>query len=290
VPIEAGARLGPYTLLALRGRDGKGEVYRAHDTRSDRDVAIKILSPRYLDDPTLKKRLERELKAISQLEHPHVCTLHDVGSESGVDYLVTEYLDGVTLEDRLRRGPLTLPDVLRAGREIAEAMEAAHRRGIVHGDLEPGNVMLTEHGAKVLDFGLAKDVEVALAATATQAFMLSGPLTREGTLAGITPYTAPEQIEGRPADKRSDLWALGCVLYEMATGEQSFQGADQPSLIAAIMGSEPVPVSKRRPIAPERLDWLIGRCLAKSAERRWQSAGFLALELDAIDAERCCRS
>ena len=280
--LEAGTRLGPYEIVSLLGKGGMGEVYKARDTRLEREVAIKVLRAEWSGDPRFKERLEREAKKISQLQHPNVCTLYDVGSQDGVDYLVMEYLHGETVESRLKKGPLPIPEVLKIGSQIAEAIEAAHRRGVVHRDLKPGNVILTETGAKVLDFGLARDATPPGQAVDTQAGTFAAAITEEGSFAGTMPYMAPEQLEGRAADARADIWALGCVLYEMATGERPFRGATRASLVTAIMSAEPEPVSRKRSIAPERLDWVIKRCLAKDPERRWHSARDVAIELDAI--------
>jgi serine/threonine protein kinase len=280
--LEAGTRLGPYEIVSLLGKGGMGEVYKARDTRLERDVAIKVLRSEWSGDPRFKERLEREAKKISQLQHHNVCTVHDVGSQDGVDYLVMEYLHGETVESRLRKGALPIPDVLKIGSQIAEAIEAAHRRGVVHRDLKPGNVMLTESGAKVLDFGLARDATLPGQSADTQAATLAAAITEEGSMVGTMPYMAPELLEGRAADARADVWALGCVLYEMATGERPFRGATRASLTTAIMGAEPEPVSRKRSLAPERLDWVVKRCLAKDPERRWHSARDISIELDAI--------
>ena len=281
--LETGTRLGPYEIVSLLGKGGMGEVYKARDTRLEREVAIKVLRAEWSEDPRFKERLEREAKKISQLQHHNICTLHDVGSQDGVDYLVMEYLHGETVESRLNnKGPLPIPEVLKIGSQIAEAIEAAHRRGVVHRDLKPGNVILTAAGAKVVDFGLARDATPPGQAVDTQAATFAAPITEEGSFAGTMPYMAPEQLEGRAADARADIWALGCVLYEMATGERPFRGATRASLVTAIMSAEPEPVSRKRSIAPERLDWVMKRCLAKDPERRWHSARDVAIELDAI--------
>ncbi len=281
--LEPGSRLGPYEIVELRGKGGMGEVYLGRDTRLERDVAIKVLPEDLGQDTLYRQRLEREAKSLSQLSHPHICTLHDIGSEDGVDYLVMEYLEGETLEDRLRRGAMPLDEVATIGSQIAEAIDAAHRHGVVHRDLKPGNVMLTRDGAKVLDFGLAKGVvHAGLAVGDTQTPTVTQPLTGEGSILGTLQYMAPEQLEGKEADERSDIWGLGAVLYEMVTGARPFAGESQVRLMAAIMTSEPEPLRERRPVAPDRLDWLVSRCLEKAPERRWHSAHDLALELEAL--------
>ena len=261
-----------------------GEVYKARDTRLGRDVAIKVLPQHLTENPELRQRFEREARTISQLHHPHVCTVHDVGSEQGVDYLVMEYLEGETLEHRLRKGALAVAEVLGLGGQIAEAIEAAHRRGVVHRDLKPGNVMLTASGAKVLDFGLAREIVPREATTDTRAETLQAAITEEGTLVGTMPYMAPEQLRGKPADVRTDLWALGCVLYEMATGERPFRGESRADLMSAILVSQPEPPTRKQPLAPERLDGVVKRCLEKDPERRWQSARDVAIELEEISS------
>ena len=249
--LEPGSRLGPYEIVELRGKGGMGEVYLGRDTRLERDVAIKVLPEELGQDTLYRQRLEREAKSLSQLSHPHICTLHDIGSEDGVDYLVMEYLEGETLEDRLRRGALPLEEVATIGSQIAEAIDAAHRHGVIHRDLKPGNVMLTRDGAKVLDFGLAKGVVRAGPAVGdTQTPTVTQPLTGEGSILGTLQYMAPEQLEGKEADERSDIWGLGAVLYEMVTGARPFAGESQVRLMAAIMTSEPEPLRDRRPVAP----------------------------------------
>jgi Tol biopolymer transport system component len=262
-----------------------GEVYRARDTRLDREVAVKVLPSHLAASPERRERFEREARAISSLSHPNVCTLFDVGHDGGSDYIVMEYLEGETLADRIGRGPLPLEQLVRYGAEIASALEAAHRRGIVHRDLKPGNVVLTRSGAKVLDFGLARVAEEreadALAATATAL----KPLTEEGTLLGTMPYMAPEQLEGRAADARTDIFALGAVLYEMATGRRAFSGTSRASLIAAIMEQQPPPIASLQPMAPASLERIVRRCLAKDPEERWQSALDVAHELRSVAAE-----
>src|SRR6266568_2808566 len=229
--LSPGTRLGPYEILATAGSGGMGEVYRARDTRLDRIVAVKVLPALFSEDPIRRQRFEREARAISTLSHPHICALYDVGREGGIDFLVMEYLEGVTLADRLAKGALPPDQVLRHAIEIAGALDAAHREGVVHRDLKPGNIMLAKSGAKVLDFGLAKlkwtkgtPAAPGLSALPT---VEDRPLTAEGTIVGTLQYMAPEQLEGKEADARTDIFALGTVLYEMATGQRAFKGKSQ---------------------------------------------------------------
>lgn len=272
--------MGPYEITAPAGAGGMGEVYRAHDSRLNRDVAIKVLPDHLSSSPELRERFEREARAISQLSHPHICVLYDIGKHVNADYLVLEYLEGETLGTRLRKGPLPADQVLKYGAQIADALDKAHRSGVVHRDLKPDNVMLTKSGVKLLDFGLAKplatpgNISSSIAAT-----MNYGPLTAEGTLVGTFQYMSPEQLEGREADARSDLFALGCVLYEMSTGKRAFDGKSTASVVAAIMHTEPAPLTECAPLSPPSLEWAIRRCMAKDPEERWQNAGDLAGEL-----------
>jgi Tol biopolymer transport system component len=275
-----GAKLGPYEILSPLGAGGMGEVYRAKDTRLDRDVAIKLLPGHLSRSPEFKQRLEREAKAISQLAHPHICTLHDVGTHDGSDYLVMELLEGETLAQRLSKGALPIDQVLRHGIEIASALDAAHRKGIVHRDLKPGNVMLTKGGAKLLDFGLAKSASVL--ESDPSAVTVTQPLTGKGTIVGTFQYMAPEQLEGAEADARTDIFAFGAVLYEMATGKRAFEGHSRASLIASIMSSQPRPISQLQPMTPPALDHLVRLCLAKDPEDRIQTAHDVKLQLDWI--------
>jgi Tol biopolymer transport system component/tRNA A-37 threonylcarbamoyl transferase component Bud32 len=272
--------LGPYEIVAQAGAGGMGEVYRARDSRLNREVAIKILPDHLSKNPELRERFEREARAISQLSHPHICVLYDIGQHEGSDYLVLEYLEGETLGARLRRGPLATDQALRYGAQIADALDKAHRRGVVHRDLKPDNIMLTKSGAKLLDFGLAKPLATAAKNVSnSMATMTHSPLTSEGTLVGTYQYMAPEQLEGREADARSDLFAFGCVLYEMAAGKRAFDGKSTASVVASIMNSEPAPVSTVAPLTPPALEWAIRKCLAKDPEERWQSAADLASEI-----------
>jgi Tol biopolymer transport system component len=263
-----------------------GEVYRAHDTRLGRDVAIKMLSPHLAATPEVRARFEREARTISQLSHPHICTLYDIGRAPGeagsgeADYLVMELLEGETLAHRLEKGPLPVAEVLTLGAQVADALDRAHRASVVHRDLKPGNVMLTKAGAKLMDFGLARAAGLGPApGIMTESPTVSRPLTAEGTIVGTFQYMAPEQLEGKEADARSDLWALGCVLYEMATGKRAFEGESQASLIAAILDREPRPITELKPMSPPALEHLLRRCLAKDPDERWQSARDVMQEL-----------
>jgi eukaryotic-like serine/threonine-protein kinase len=257
-----------------------GEVYKARDTRLERTVAVKVLAQHLSASPEVRQRFEREAKTISQLSHPHICALYDVGNQDGVEYLVMEYLEGETLAERLVKGPLPLEQTLRFGIESADALDKAHRQGIVHRDLKPGNVMLTKSGVKLLDFGLAKAVQPASSASALTSLPTEGPaLTAEGTLLGTFQYMAPEQLEGKEADVRTDIFAFGAVLYEMATGQKAFSGRSRASLIGAILKDEPPPISTVQPMTPPALDRIVNTCLAKDPEERWQSAADIKREL-----------
>ncbi|HWC66063.1 MAG TPA: serine/threonine-protein kinase, partial [Thermoanaerobaculia bacterium] len=279
--LAAGTKLGPYEVISALGAGGMGEVYKARDTRLGRDVAVKVLPEHLSQSPESKMRFEREAKAVSQLSHPHICALYDVGNADGVEYLVMELLEGQILSDRLSRGPLPREQVLEYGKQIAEALDAAHRRSLVHRDLKPANVMITRSGVKLLDFGLAK----AMGSRAEEAEVTSlpteedRPLTERGTILGTFQYMAPEQLEGKPADARTDIFALGCVLYEMATGKKAFSGSSRASLISSIMSSEPAPISAVQPMTPPALDRIVRTCLAKDPDERWQSAHDVKSEL-----------
>ena len=280
--LAAGARLGPYEILSALGAGGMGEVYKARDTRLDRTVAIKVLPSHLSSSEEVRQRFEREAKTISQLSHPYICALYDVGNHDGVEYLVMELLEGETLADRLARGPLSPEYTLRYGIEIADALDEAHRRGVVHRDLKPGNVMLTKAGVKLLDFGLAKAIAPAVPPAAVTSFPTEAArsnLTKEGTIAGTLQYMAPEQLEGKKADPRTDIFSLGVVLYEMATGKKAFSGTSPASLISSIMTAEPQPISVVQPMTPPALDHVVKTCLAKAPDDRWQSARDVACEL-----------
>ena len=256
-----------------------GEVYRAKDTRLERTVAIKVLPKEMSADAVRKQRFEREAKTISSLNHPNICTLHDIGSQEGVDYLVMECVEGETLAKRLEKGALPLEQVLKFGAQIADALDKAHRAGIVHRDLKPGNIMLTPTGAKLLDFGLAKPTApLASAATLTAATPRSA-VTEQGTILGTFQYMSPEQVEGKELDSRSDIFSLGVVLYEMVTGKKAFEGRSQLSVASAILEKEPAPIIGIKPTTPPVLDHALKKCLAKTPDERWQSAGDLASEL-----------
>jgi serine/threonine protein kinase len=256
-----------------------GEVYKARDTRLDRSVAIKVLPEHRYSTPQARERFEREAKAISSLNHPHICTLHDVGQQDGMDYLVMEYLEGQTLADRLKKGSLPLDQVLQLAIQITGALDAAHRHGVIHRDLKPGNIMLTKPGAKLLDFGLAR-VRATEGPSATTALPTeTAPLTGEGTILGTLQYMAPEQLEGKEADARTDIFALGAVIYEMATGRRAFEGKSQASLISSIMTANTPALSTVQAMAPPALDHVVKVCLAKEPDERWQTAKDVCVEL-----------
>lgn len=283
--LQPGTTLGSYEIVSLLGEGGMGQVYRAIDKRLDRSVAVKVLPSHLASHPGFRERFEREARSISSLSHPHVCALYDVGSEGEVEYLVMEYLEGETLAERLSRGRLPLDQALRYGAEIALALDAAHRKGITHRDLKPGNVMLTSSGVKLLDFGLAKTAAVPVLGPDAPT-MQHTPVTSEGSLVGTFQYMAPEQLEGTAVDHRTDIFALGAVLYEMVTGRRAFDGRSRASIIAAILDAEPAPIAATQKTAPESLDRVIRTCLEKSPDERFQSARDVALQLRWIADER----
>ena len=282
--LTSGTKLGPYEIQAPLGAGGMGEVYRARDTRLERAVAIKILSAHLCQNAEARDRIDREARAISSLRHPNICHLYDVGEEDGISYLVMEYLEGETLGDRLHKGPLPLEQVLKVGAEICDGLEKAHRSGVVHRDLKPSNIMLTKTGAKLMDFGLAKPAVAALGAGSSSDPMatMSRPLTAEGTIVGTFQYMSPEQVEGKEADARSDIFALGAVLYEMITGKRAFEGKTTASTIAAIMAAEPKPISAVHPMSPPVLEHVTQACLAKDPDERLQTAHDVKLQLQWI--------
>jgi eukaryotic-like serine/threonine-protein kinase len=280
MPLNVGTRLGPYEILGPIGAGGMGEVYRARDTRLDRIVAVKVLPSHVASDPVLRERFEREARSIAALNHPHICTLHDVGRQDGIDFLVMECLDGETLAERVAKKGLPVDEALAIAIQIADALDKAHRAGIVHRDLKPGNIVLTKSGAKLLDFGLAKaGVPIGGAAGLSISRTVEAPMTAQGTILGTLQYMAPEQVEGRDADARSDIFALGAVTYEMITGMRAFEGKSPASVIAAILEREPAAMSSLRPLSPRPLDHVVQRCLAKDSDERWQSAGDVMREL-----------
>jgi len=297
-----GTKLGPYEIQSPLGAGGMGEVYRARDTRLDRTVAIKVLNSQLVANAELRARFEREAKIISQLQHSHICVLHDVGHQDGTDFLVMEYLEGETLADRLKKGPLATEQVLKIAIDIADALEKAHRAGVVHRDLKPGNVMLTKSGAKLLDFGLAKPLAASAAAggkgsgsasvlaaaltTTSPAASPASPLSMTGTVVGTVQYMSPEQVQGMEADARSDIFAFGAMLFEMATGKRAFEGKTQASIVGQILAVEPPPVSTLAPATPPALDRLIRNCLEKDPDERIQTAHDVKLDLQSIAAEK----
>jgi eukaryotic-like serine/threonine-protein kinase len=284
MPLASGTKLGPYEIQSPLGAGGMGEVYRASDTRLDRTVAVKILPAHLSENDQAKQRFDREARAISSLNHPNICTLYDVGSQGGVDYLVMEFLEGETLADRLRKGPLNTEQLLAFGIQICEGLEKAHKTGVIHRDLKPGNIMLTKAGAKLMDFGLAKSVPAQALPASSLTMTASGPspgrpLTAEGVILGTFQYMSPEQVEGKEADARSDVFALGAVLYEMATGKRAFEGKTTASVIAAVLERDPPPVSTVQPMSPPALDRVVKTCLAKDPDERFQSVHDVKLQL-----------
>jgi Tol biopolymer transport system component len=282
--LTAGTRLGPYEITGSLGAGGMGEVYRATDTRLGRDVALKTLPAGLANDAEQRARFEREARAASSLNHPHICVIHDVGSDNGVDYLVMELLEGETAADCLARGPMPVADVMRLGAQVADALDRAHKKGLVHRDLKPANIMLVRPGsksgpvqAKLLDFGLARPT-----ATVTGTATMTKALTAAGTIVGTFQYMSPEQLEGRDVDGRTDIWSLGATLYEMATGAAAFEGTSTASLISAVLRDEPKPIAERVPLAPPAFQRVVTQCLAKDPDDRWQSAGDVKRELDWI--------
>ena len=282
MPLPSGTKLGPYEIQSPLGAGGMGEVYRARDTRLDRTVAIKILPAHLSSDPEAEQRFDREARTISGFSHPNICQLYDVGTQDGTSYLVMEYLEGETLADRLRKGPLPLDQVFKYGMEICGGLERAHKGGVTHRDLKPGNIMLTKGGAKLMDFGLAKPVTPVSAPVSAMSQTLATaqhPLTAQGMLVGTFQYMSPEQVEGREADARSDIFALGAVLYEMITGRRAFEGKNAASTIAAVLAAEPPPISSIQPLSPPALESVVKGCLAKDPDERLQTAHDVKFQL-----------
>ena len=295
MPLASGTKLGPYEIQSPLGAGGMGEVYRARDTRLGRDVAVKVLPEHLSSNPELKLRLDREAKAISSLNHPHICILHDVGSQNGMDFLVMEHLDGETLADRLQKGPLPLDEALRFAIQIADALDKAHARGVIHRDLKPANIMLTKSGAKLMDFGLAKPAGGLSVAANAGPYTPSTPtmnvaalsadassLTQKGTVVGTFQYMAPEVLQGTEADAQSDVFSFGCMLYEMITGRRAFEGKSQLSVLGAILDHEPERISALNPGAPPRLDETVHRCLAKNPEQRYGCIHDVRIQLEGV--------
>src|SRR5579872_2648121 len=273
--ILPGRRLGPYEILCSIGAGGMGEVYKARDTRLDRIVAIKVLPDHLADRSELRERFDREAKTIASLNHPHICTLFDTGHQDDMDFLVMEYIEGETLAQRLVKGPLPVQQLLQYSIEIADALDKAHRKGITHRDLKPGNIMLTKSGAKLLDFGLAKLTQPDAAVTAAPLSQLptaKDAITAQGVILGTLQYMAPEQVEGKEVDARTDIFAFGVVVYEMATGKKAFEGKTSASVMAKILETDPPPMSSLAPMTPPALDRVVKRCLVKDPDDRWQSA------------------
>ncbi|HEX6322849.1 MAG TPA: protein kinase, partial [Vicinamibacterales bacterium] len=294
MPIEPGTRFGPYEIVAPLGAGGMGEVYRARDTRLERTVAVKVLAATVARDPEFRARFEREARSISALNHPHICTLHDVGREGDVEYLVMEYLEGEPLSARLAKGPIPADEALSYAVQIADALDKAHRSGIVHRDLKPANIFLVKGPAasgpaicKLLDFGLAKIGPLTASGIVETKLVTSppdqAPLTARGSILGTFQYMAPEQIEGNEADARSDIWAFGCVLYEMLTGRRAFEGKSQASLIASILERQPPPIAELQPMTPPALGRIVRTCLEKHPDNRFHTAHDLCLQLQWID-------
>jgi len=272
-------KLGPYEILSPLGAGGMGEVYRARDTRLDRTVAIKVLPAHLSSDPAYRQRFEREARAVASLNHPNICVLHDIGTQEGIDFLVLEYLEGETLAHRLKRGPMPTQELLKFATEVSDALDKAHRKGVTHRDIKPDNIMLVKSGAKLLDFGLAKPVATPASATLTSLPTASASLTAEGTIVGTFQYMAPEQLKGKEGDARSDIFSLGAVLYEMATGKKAFGGKTTASVIAAVLASEPPLISALQPMSPPALERVVKTCLTKDPDKRFQSAHDLNLQL-----------
>src|ERR1700739_4208926 len=289
--LPASTKLGPYEITGAIGAGGMGEVYRAKDTRLDRVVAIKVLPDHLASRAEPRELFYREARTVASLNHPHICTLHDIGHQDRTDFLVMEYLEGETLAERLKKGPLPLDQVLQYAIEISDALDKAHRKGITHRDLKPGNIMLTKSEAKLLDFGLAKLREPQASMANLSALPTEGSnITAQGTILGTLQYMAPEQLEGKESDARTDIFALGVVMYEMASGKKAFEGKSQASLIAKILETEPAPISPLQPMTPPALDRVVKKCLAKEPEKRWQGASDICDQLKWIAEDSAPRA
>ncbi|HXV68171.1 MAG TPA: protein kinase [Nitrospira sp.] len=280
--MQSGTKLGPYQIADRIGAGGMGEVYRATDTRLHRSVAIKVLPDHWATDSKRRERFQREAKAVSSLNHPHICTLHDVGEQDGVYFFVMELVEGETLESRLARDRLSLGKALEYAIQIADALDKAHRKGVVHRDLKPGNIMLTKSGVKLLDFGLAKLKRDNAPNSLSQGPTVDKPLTAEGTIVGTLQYMAPEQLEGKDADAHTDVFAFGSIVYEMVTGKKAFEGKSHASLIGAILKDDPAPMSELQTMTPPVLDHIVRTCLAKDPADRWQTAHDIVKQLEWI--------
>jgi serine/threonine protein kinase len=276
--LNAGDKIGPYEIIEKAGAGGMGEVYKASDSRLERTVAIKVLPATFALNQDIKQRFEREAKAISSLNHPNICTLYDIGEQNGTDYLVMEYIEGETLAEKLTKGPIEIDELIKIAIQITDALDKAHKQGLVHRDLKPGNVMLSREGAKLLDFGLAK-LQPETGIAGKEGVTATTPLTMEGTIVGTMQYMSPEQLEGKEADSRSDIFSFGILLYEMSTGVKAFKGGSQASLIASIMKEKPRSASEIQPLVPPMLEQVINQCLEKDPEQRWQTAGDLKRSL-----------
>ena len=274
MPLSAGTQLGPTKSSPLSVRAGWARFTKPAIPASIASSPSKFLPAHLADRAELRERFEREARTIASLNHPHICTLYDIGHQDGIDFLVMEYLEGETLAQRLLKGPLPLEQVLQYAIEIADALDKAHRKGVTHRDLKPGNIMLTKSGTKLLDFGLAKlKQEVAPAnVPLSELPTANDPLTAQGTILGTLQYMAPEQLEGKEVDARTDIFAFGAVVYEMATGKRAFEGKSQASVIAAILEDDPPPMSSLQPMTPPALDRVVKKCLAKEPDERWQTA------------------
>ena len=277
MPVESGSYLGPYEILSAIGAGGMGEVYRARDKRLDRTIAVKVLAPNLSGNSEYRQRFEREARTVAALSHPHICPVYDIGTHDGLDYLVMEYLEGENLAARIAKGPLPLDEALRYGIQIADALDQAHRHGVVHRDLKPGNIMLTKSGAKLLDFGLAKVNEPR--ADTPSSLTATTPLTAQGLIVGTVQYMAPEQLEGREADARTDIFAFGLVLYEMIAGRRAFEARSQAGTISSIMTSDAPPLSSLNSAVSPALDHVVAICMAKDPDARWQTAHDVLLQL-----------